>query len=168
VEEEGALALLGIGQGDGGELVVENLADAFVVGEEEGLVFEDGAAEGGAELVTDELGLGVGDGFDGANCVEDGVAEVVPGLAVELVGAAAGGDVDDAAGLAAVLGGVVAGFETELGDGVGRRRDVLVFKALVGGSVVGVFEAVEEELVEGRALAVDVVRAFAAGGGLVF
>jgi len=56
---------------------------------------------------------------------------------------------------------------TKLADGVGRRRDVLIAKALIRCAVVTVFQAVDKKLVEGRALTIDIEGGFAAGRGLV-
>ncbi len=132
-----------------------------------------GAAERAAELIADEHGLLrlTGDGADGrkerAVGVEDGVAVVLPHTAVELVGAAVDGDVDDGAGGAAELGGVVVGLHAELVDGVRRGRDGLVGEALVRGAVGVVVHTVEKEVVELRALAVDVEGSVAAGDRLV-
>ena len=134
---EGAGSVL-VGRGDG-RLIdgVDDLASAFVVGEEEGVVFPDGATEGSAELVADEDGLlrcageRIGGRREGPDGVEDGVAQVVVGLAVKLVGAAADADVDDGACGTAILCAIVVGFDAELGDGVGRGRNCLIGEALV-------------------------------------
>ena len=70
-----------------------------------------------------------------------------------------GGDVDGGAGGAAVLGALVVGDDLELGDGVRRDGDDLVVEALVAFAVGVVVDAVEQEVVEHAALAVDVVGA---------
>ena len=93
--------------------------------------------------------------------VQLGVAEELPGVAVKLVGAAAVGDVDRRAGRAAVLGAHVVGDDLELADRVGRRLHHLVREALVARAVGVVVDAVDQEVVEGAAQAVDVERAFA-------
>ena len=90
-------------------------------------------------------------------------------VAVELVRAAAVGDVDRRAGGAPVLGALVVGDDAELADRVGRRLHHLVREALVAGAVGVVVDAVDQEVVERAAQAVDVERAFArrAVGALV-
>ena len=80
---------------------------------------------------------------------------------VEAVGAAARSHVDGCAGRPAVLGALVIGHHVELRDGVGRDGDDLVVEALVALAVGVVVHAVEQEVVEHAALAVDVVRALA-------
>ena len=147
---------------------LSDLAEAFVVEEEEELVLEDGAAEVHAELVAVEGGLlegndvaGVADGggLEEAGGVEVGVADELVDRGVELVGSACGGDVDGGAGGAAVLRALVVGDDLELRDGVGRNGDDLVVEALVALAVGVVVHAVEQEVVEHAALAVDVVGA---------
>ncbi len=78
---------------------------------------------------------------------------------MEAVGSALRGDVDGGAGGAAVLGALVVGDDLELRDGVGRDGDDLVVESLVALAVGVVVEAVEQEVVEHAALAVDVVSA---------
>ncbi len=77
-------------------------------------------------------------------------------------------DVDHGAGRVVVLGAVVVGFDFELLNGVGAGLHHLVGEALVAGAVGVVVDAVEHEVVEFAALAVDVVRSVAAGVGAVF
>ena len=139
----------GVDDGGGGE----EFADAFVVGEPEGFVFDDGATGGGAELVAAEEGAG--GGVEEVAGVEGGVAVEVEEGAVEVVGAGAGDGVEDATGGAAVFGGVVVRHDGEFADG---------FDAQVGaedgaGGVVGV--VVEGDAVE----AVVVFRGAGAGDG---
>ena len=168
---EGAGAVLIERGNGGGEGRVSDLTDAFVVGEEEGVVFPDGTAEGPAELVADEnwlrrlAGEGVGRRSEGSDGVEDCVAEIVPCLTVKLIGTAANADIDDAACGAAILCGVVVGFDTEFVDGVRGRRDGLVGESLIRGSVGVVVDTVEKEVVEFAALAIDVEGGVAAAGG---
>ena len=144
--EEG-IAAVGFGEGAGSVLVqrrnsrgegrVRDLANTFIVCEEEGVVLPDGTAEGGAELVANEDGLlgrageGVGGRGEGADCIEDGVAEIVVSFAVEGVGAAAYADVDDGTGGTTIFGAVVIRFDAELGDGVGGGGDGLIGEALI-------------------------------------
>ena len=84
--------------------------------------------------------------------------------AVELVGAAAERGVDDGAAGAAVLGAEVVGLDLELLDRVGRDLHDLVREALVAGAVGVVVDAVEDEVVERAAQAVDVERRVARVG----
>ena len=90
---------------------------------------------------------------------------------MEAIGSALRGYVDRGAGGAAVLGAFVVGDDLELGDGVGRDGDDLVVEALVALAIGVVVHAVEQEVVEHAALAVDVVcaradqRADGTGGG---
>ena len=103
------------------------VAQAFIVGEEEGAVcgrcrqcgMSTRPAEGGAEVVGDFLGLvgGVGAVGDG---VEAGVLEEPVGGAVGLVGAGLG-DGGDLAGLA-VLGVVVDAVYADFADGLGGGK----------------------------------------------
>jgi hypothetical protein len=178
-DDEDAVELVESGERQDGE-GLENLAEAFVVEEEEEPVFADGAAEVETVLVAIEGGLLEGDddagaagvgGLEEACGVEVGVAEELVEGGMILVGSAVGGHVDGGAGGASVLGALVIGDDLELGDGVGRDGDDLVVEALVGLSVGVVVETVEQEVVEHGALAVDVVGSGAdegvdgAGGG---
>ena len=86
---------------------------------------------------------------------------------MNLIGAALGGGVDDGAGGAAILGAVVAGLHAELADRVRRQLHHLVGKALVAGAVGVVIHAIDHEIVERAALAVDVERRVAAGRAAV-
>ena len=98
-------------------------------------------------------------GLEEAGRVQVGVADELVQRRVEVVGAAQRGHVDGGAGGAAVLGALVVGDHLELRDGVGRDGDDLVVEALVALAVSVVVDAVEQEVVEHAALAVDVVRA---------
>ena len=176
--EEG-IAGVGHGEGAGAVLVgrwnrglhggVLNLTGAFVVAEEEGVILPDGAAKGATELVADEdwllrlAGQRVVGWREGADRVQNRITEVVISLAVKVIGTAADTDVDHGSGGAAVLGAVVVGFDAELIDSVGRRRDGLVGEALVGGAVGVVVDTVEQKVVEFTALTVDVEGGVAAG-----
>ena len=80
---------------------------------------------------------------------------------MEPVGAAPVIDVDGRAGSAAVLGAHVVGDDPEFADRVGRRLHHLVGEALVARAVRVVVDAVDEEVIEHAAQAVDVERAFA-------
>ena len=80
---------------------------------------------------------------------------------MDLVGAAAVRDVHGRARRAAVLGALVVRDDAELADRVGRRLHHLVREALVAGAVGVVVDAVDQEVVERAAQAVDVERAFA-------
>ena len=175
------LAVEFIGGGDGVDTErFEHLAKAFVVDEVEELVLDDGTAEVDAELIAVEGRLLEGDnvsaaadegGLEVAGGVEVGVADELVDGGVEFVGSAGGCDVYGGAGGAAVFCALVVGDDLELGDGVGWDGDDLVVEALVALAVGVVVHAVEEEVVEHAALAVDVVgagadeRADGAGGG---
>ena len=137
------------------------LIEDLDVGEEERLVLHDRAAEHAAELIAIEAGLHAGRGPEEAGGVELGAAHELPRRAAEGVGAARIGDVDRRAGRASVLGAHVVGDDLELADRVRRRLHHLVREALVAGAVGVVVDAVDQEVVEGRAQAVDVERAFA-------
>ena len=89
------------------------------------------------------------------------VAQELPAAAVERVRAAAIVDVDRRAGGAAVFGAHVVGDDLELADRVGRRLHDLVREALVAGAVGVVVDAVDQEVVERAAQAVDVERPLA-------
>src|SRR5580704_10441430 len=78
---------------------------------------------------------------------------------MEAVGSALRGDVDGGAGGAAVLGALVIGHDLPLGNRVGRNGDDLVVEALIGLAVSIVVHAVEEEVIEDAALAIDVIGA---------
>ncbi len=136
--------------GDGagvGESV--DLAEAFVVTEEEGPIPEDRSADASAELVLAKLGLGAA-GLEDVAGVEDIVAEELVGAAVELVGAGAGNDVDDTACGTAGFGGVAVGLDGDFLDAfdVGLDTDG-ADDALV------IVDAVDDVVVEGIVLTVD-------------
>ena len=146
----------------GGERKRQVIALPQVVVEEEGAVLEDAPADRAAEfmrllhgLVRDEAvaaldGLGAAALEDRVEGVERRVAAIVVERAVEVVGAGLGRRVDDGAGGATDLGGRNAGRDFELGDGVGVREDA------DGAELrLVVVNAVEREVVIGRALAVD-------------
>ena len=118
------------------------------------------AAEHAAELVPVERRL-AGRRLEEAGRVHRRVAQELPGAAVERVGAAAVVDVDRRARRAPVFGAHVVGDDLELGDRVRRRLHHLVREALVAGAVGVVVDAVDQEVVERAAQAVDVERAFA-------
>ena len=82
---------------------------------------------------------------------------------MKLIRAAADTDVDDRACGAAILRAVVVGLDAELVDGVGRRRNRLVRKALIRRAVGVVVKTIEKEVVELAALAVDVERGITTG-----
>ena len=136
------------------------LPQALVVAEEERLVLDDRAADDAAELVAVELRL-AGRRLEESGRVHARVAQELPAAAVERVGAAAVVDVDRRAGRAAVLGAHVVGDDLELADRVRRRLHHLVREALVARAVGVVVDAVDQEVVEGAAQAVDVERALA-------
>ena len=140
------------GVGDG----AADAAVAFVVAEDEHLVFDERSAHGGAELILDQRGLLIVDGLEEAGGVERGVAQVLPDGGVEFVGAAADGGVDDSAAGAAEFGREVVGFEAKLLDGVRGDLDDLIGEALVRGAVGVVVDAVDDEVILRTAHAVDV------------
>ena len=151
-------------RGGHGGLGGDGLADAlaFIAEEEEGLIPQDGTANGGAEGVLFEGGLfDAGRGEVGAG-VGVLVADKLVGGAVELVGAGLGDDVDLAAGHAAVLGGVDAGEQAELLDDFNGRAE-----AGLGDAHVVVEDAVDGELVGDLAGAGDVDAAAEAEGGVL-
>ena len=84
------------------------------------------------------------------------------------VGAAFDGGVDDGAGGVIVLGAVVVGFYFELLDGVRAGLHDLIGKALIGGAIGVVVYAVEHEIVQFAALAIDVIGGVAAGVAVPF
>src|SRR5215472_2944369 len=167
MQEKVAEALFRVRQGNRRKLVIEDLPETFIVGEDEDLVLPDGAAERAAELVADELRLLIGYRLNGTDGIQARVANVVPRATMEVICAAAGLYVDNRARHAAIFGGVIVGLQAELVDSVRRWRDVLILEALVRGPVIRVLKTVEHELVELRAHAVDVVRVGAAGCGLI-
>ena len=80
----------------------------------------------------------------------------LPRRPAEAVGAAGGRDVDGRAGRPSVLRAHVVGDDFELGHRVGRGLHHLVAEALVARAVGVVVDAVDEEVVERAAQAVDV------------
>ena len=123
----------------------------------------DRAAEHAAELVAVQRRLDAGGRLEEAGRVQRRVAVELPRRAVEPVGAAAERRVDDGAAGAAELGAEVVGLDLELLDGVGRDLHDLIREALVAGAVGVVVDAVEDEVVERAAHAVDVERRVARG-----
>ncbi len=162
LDPQDALALGG-GRNGREDDVLPRLPEALEVGEEEGAVLDDRSAEGEPVLVTLERRFLARHGFEEPGRVQLGVAVELPGRPAEPVGAALVGGVDGCAGAAPVLGAHVVGDDLELGHGVGRGLHHLVREALVRGAVGVVVDAVEQEVVEGRAQAVDVERPLARG-----
>ena len=165
-DDEVAVELVLRGQREHAERL-EHLTETFIVEEEEELVLDDRAAEVDAVLVAIEGRLLEGSGDAGAadgqrleeaGGVEVGVADELVDRGVEVVGAAVRCDVDGGAGGAAILRALVVGYDLELRDGVGRNGDDLVVEALVALAIGVVVQAVEQEVVEHAALAVDVIR----------
>ena len=126
----------GVGGGDGDGVGLVELA-VLEVGEVEGAVFADGAAERGAGL-----GLGVGQQVlgEGVAGVEVLVAKVAVDVAVQLVAAGFGDEVDVAAEGAAELGLAAAGDDLHLLDDVEAEGGL----DEAGGVIVG-GEAVDDE-----------------------
>ena len=162
-----ASAVVERGQGREGPAALE-VAEAFIVAEEEDAVLDHRAADVAAELVLLERGLqecgragseGVADG------VEIGVPKEVVRRAVQLVGARAHGDVDGGTAAAAVFSAVVVGDDLELGDGIRGGLRHLVRETLVAGAVGVVVHAVQQVVVVGAAEAVHIEGPFARGGG---
>ena len=137
------------------------LAEPLEVAEEERLVPHDRTAEHAAELVAAQRRLLPVGRLEEGRRVQRGVAEELPGIAVELVGAAAIRDVDGRAGRTAVFRALVVRHDAELADRVGRRLHHLIREPLVARAVGVVVHAVDQEVVERAAQAVDVERAFA-------
>ena len=142
-----------------GRLLV--LAEAFEVAEEERLVLDQRSAERAAVLIAAQRRLRSVGRLEVGLRVQRGVAEEFPGVAVDLVGAAPVGDVHRRAGRASVFRALVVGDDAELADRVGRRLHHLVGEALVAGAVGVVVDAVDQEVVERAAQAVDVEGALA-------
>src|SRR5262249_43148957 len=158
-----AVALSQSGQ-RGKDQRLRDLTEAFVIEKEEGVVFNNGAAECEAELIANQRWLDAAHRFEKTHGVQGRVAIVFPQIAVKLIRAAAVGSVDDRAAAASELCAVGVGLHFEFGDGVGRDLHHLARKALVAGSVGVVVYPVEQEVVERVAQPVDVERGFAAGG----
>ncbi len=136
-------------------------AAAVVVQEEEGLVLDDRAAQGGAEVVVGVLRLGGREGRDGGQAARP--VEPV-GAAAVLVRAALADEVDHAAAGAAELGRGVGGDDLELLQGLGGgEEDHRVDQALVVvDAVVVVGVALLAHAVDGQGRAAD----FAVAEGL--
>ena len=107
---------------------------AFIVGEEEGFVFLDGAADGGAELILAQ-GIGLRSDLQERAGIGGAVLEIVVERAVEIVAAGFGDDVDDAAEGAAVFGAEAVVDYAEFAYGFLRRSGTL--RACGGVDVVG-------------------------------
>src|SRR5204862_7646241 len=91
-----------------------DLAEAFVIGEEERAILRNGSTHRRAELIAlqHRLTSGWPEETDG---IQIRVAQEIPRAAVKLVGAALEGCVDDRARAAAVLGARQAGDDFEFG-----------------------------------------------------
>ena len=133
---------------------------AFVIHEKEGLVAEDGSAEGAAELIVVERRLAIGFEVEVVTRVENGVPEKLQACPVPLVRAALGDNVDHAAGAAPVFG-LEVGKHANLSHGFhrqnrGRRAENSGFvdRRVVPVTVVHV-RAVEKEVVGAAARPVD-------------
>ena len=124
--------------------------EALVVGEEEGPVPDERAAERQAELVAPVVGRGLTRRREGVPGVQRVGAEEFVGGAVEPIRARHRRHVDLRAGVAAERGVVGAGLDLELPDGVNRRADGRGVQLRV--DVVG---AVEQERVGVLPSAVD-------------
>ena len=142
-----------------GRLLV--LTEALEVGEEERLVLHQRSADRAAVLIAPQRRLGTVSRLEVGFGVQLRVAEELPRVAADLVRAAAVGDVDGRPGRAPVLGALVVGDDAELADRVGRRLHHLIGEPLVAGAVGVVVDAIDQEVVEGAAQAVDVERALA-------
>ena len=141
--------------------VLSCLPEAFEIGEEERAVPDDRSAKREPVLIALERRLLASGGLEEPGRVQLGVAVELPCRSAEPVGAALVGRIDRRAGAAPVFGAHVVGDHLELGHGVGRRLHHLVREALVRRAVGVVVDAVEQEIVEGRAQAVDVERPLA-------
>ena len=143
----------GIGN-EGGARLVEILAEAFVVAEDEGAVASDRAAGGGAELIA--LKRRSGALVEEVGSVERVVAEEFVNRAVEIIGAGLRGDDDLPAGVLAEFGAVVVALDVEFANGIDAEE---LAAGSAGSHVVfggaGEFDAVEEEEILLRAVAVD-------------
>jgi len=87
---------------------------------------------------------------------------------MKLVGSAFDSGIDDGAGGTTKLGAVVIGLDLEFGERIGIGQNDLVRKSLVAGTVRVVVDAIEQEVVELAAAAIDVVRSVAAAVRAVF
>src|SRR5712692_11586455 len=139
------------------------LAEAFVVGEEEGVVGSQGTAGGGAELVALE-------GCSGALVEEVGgiegvVAQEFERGAVPLIAAGLRDDDDLTAGMLAEFGAIGIALHVEFANGVHAEQHAagaaglhVVFRS------AGVFDAVEQKQILLRAIAGD--GEIVGGGGI--
>src|SRR5262249_7825117 len=93
--------------------------------------------------------------------------EEFPGFAVELVCSALDRRVDDGAGRSAIFGGIIVGFNFELGKCIRVWLNNLVGETLIAGAVGVVVDAIEQEVVEFAAAAVDVIRSVATAVGAI-
>src|SRR5215469_463750 len=116
MQEEVTESLLRVRQRNRRKLVIEDLPEAFIVGEDEDLVLDDGGAESATELVADEFRLLIRYRLNWTDCIQARVANVVPRATMEVVCAAAGLHVDNRARHAAIFGGVIVGLQAELVD----------------------------------------------------
>ena len=148
--------------GDGVEIEIAlQLAEAFVIREEEQLVLDERPADGGSELVALQRGLHEDGGAEQeAGGVQIGVAQVLVGRAVEAVGSGFHDGADHRAAHAPVFGAVVAGDHFEFGERVRRQLHQLGGIALVAGAVGIVIQAVQQKIVIRAAHAVYVEGAF--------
>src|ERR1019366_1442538 len=135
---------------------------------EEQLVLQDRAAEVETILVAIQrrllercrnAGAANGERLEEAWCIQRSVAEELVQSRVEFAGTAVRCNVDGRARRAAVLCRLVIRYDLKLRYGVRRNGNQLIVKALVALAVGVIVEAVEQEVVEHAALAVDVVRA---------
>ena len=132
---------------------VENfrqLAEAFVVAEEEEPILDDWSADGSAELIALQQGLLEGRGSlseDVADGVQIGIAQELVSRAMKLVPTGARGYTDHRATGPPVLRAVVVGDDLELRHGIGRRLRHLIGETLVAGAVGIVVDAIEQEVV---------------------
>ena len=117
-------------------------------------------------LMAAQRGL-AGRGLEETDRVHAGIAEKLPGVSMKLVAAAAIGDVNRRAGRPAVFRAHVVGDDPELRDGVGSRLHHLVRETLVARTVCIVVDAIDQEVVERAAKAIDVERTFAGRPRLV-
>src|ERR1700676_637909 len=140
--------------GESSGSLVEMVAEAFVVGEEEGFVALDGPAAGYSELIALK-GRGVAL-IEEVGSIERVVAEEFENGAVPLIGAGLRDDGDLAAGALAVLGAVGIALHVEFADGFDAEK---LAAGAAGLHIVfcgaGVFDAVEQEEILLRALTAD-------------
>ena len=144
-----------------------NTAETFVIDEEECFVLHHGTAESSPELILIERGLLAVCRTEKSACVEDRVAIELPGFAVKLIGAALDRCVDDCSGGASELRTIVAGLDSELGQGIRVHLDYLIGKALVAGAVSVVINTVQQKIVQLASLPVHVKGSIATAVRLV-